>query len=132
VHALDGPLIQQALAAWGDHILSLALDTSMLWNTSCLVRTSLVYRGRAIPLVWKVLEHSSSGVAYDVDSEVLDKVAELLPCCCTVVFTADRGFAETHLMAHRTRLGWPGRIRIKGSFWMYRHGKRRYKVTRIP
>ena len=40
--ALDGPLLQQALAAWGDHLLSLALDTSRLWQTSWLVRTSLV------------------------------------------------------------------------------------------
>jgi Transposase DDE domain len=132
VHALYGPLIQHALAAWGDHILYLALDTSMLWNTYCLVRTSLVYRGRAIPLVWKVLEHSSSSVAHDVYSEVLDKVAELLPFRCTVVFTADRGFADTHLMAHLARLGWHWRIRIKGSFWVYRHGQRRCKVNRLP
>jgi hypothetical protein len=27
--ALYGPLIQQARAAWGDHILSLALETSL-------------------------------------------------------------------------------------------------------
>ena len=132
VHALYGPLIQQALAAWGDHMLYLALDTSMLWNTYCLVRTSLVYRGRAIPLVWKVIEHSSSSVAHDVYSEVLDKVAELLPFRCTVVFTADRGFADTHLMAHLARLGWHWRIRIKGSLWIYRPGKRRCKVNRLP
>ncbi len=78
----------------------------MLWNTYCLVRISLVYRGRAVPLVWTVLEHASSRVAYDVYKAVLDQVAELLPCRCTVVFTADRGFADTHLMEHLT--GWVG------------------------
>ena len=80
VHALYGPLIQQAIAEWGDQRVYLALDTSMLWNTYCLVRISLVYRGRAIPLVWTVLEHPSSSVAYDVYKEMLDQVAELLPC----------------------------------------------------
>jgi hypothetical protein len=70
VHALYGPLIQQALAEWGDHILYLALETSMLWHTYGLVRTSLVYRGRGIPLMWKVLEHSRSRVAHDVYREV--------------------------------------------------------------
>ena len=35
-------------------------------------------------------------------------------------------------MAHLTRLGWHWRIRIKGSFWVYRNGKRRCKVNRIP
>ena len=71
VHALYGPLVQQALAEWENHVLYLALDTSMLWNTYCLVRISLVYRGRAVPIVWTVLEHPSSIVAYDVYKAVL-------------------------------------------------------------
>jgi Transposase DDE domain len=132
VHALYAPLMQQALAEWRSHILSLALDTSTLWNTYCLVRLSLVYRGRAVPMVWKVLEHPSSSVAYDVYKDVLDKVAELLPMHCHVVFVADRGFADTHLMEQLARLGWHWRIRIKGSFGIYRAGKRCCKVNRIP
>ena len=132
VHALYGPLLQQALAEWGEHRVYLALDTSMLWNTYCLVRISIVYRGRAVPLVWKLLEHPSSSVAYEVYQEMLEQVVELLPCDCSVVFTADRGFADTHLMSHLTRLGWHWRLRIKGSFWIYRHGQRRCKVNRIP
>ena len=132
VHALDGPLIQQALAAWGDHLLSLALDTSLLWHTYCLVRTSLVYRGRAIAWVWQVLEQSRSRVAHDVSREVLEKVAEWLPFRCPGVLTADRGCADTHLMAHLARLGWHWRSRIKGSFWLYRPGQRRCKVNRSP
>ena len=63
VHALYGPLLQQALAEWGTQVLSLALDTSMWWETYGLVRLSLGYRGRAVPLVWTVLEHPSSSVA---------------------------------------------------------------------
>jgi hypothetical protein len=132
VHALYGPRIQQALAAWGDHILYLALETSMLWNTDCLVRTSLVYGGRAIPWVWKVLAHASRRVASDGYREGLDQVAELLPVRGPIVLTADRGVADTHLRAHLTRLGGHWRMRIKGSFWMYRQGKCRCKVTRIP
>jgi predicted RNA binding protein YcfA (HicA-like mRNA interferase family) len=132
VHALYGPLIQQALAEWGTRVLYLALDTSMLWDAYCLVRISLVYRGRAVPIVWTVLEHPSSSVAYEVYKGLLDKVAARLPVPCRVVLTADRGFADTHLMKHLTGLGWHWRIRMKGSFWIYRHGKRYCKVNRIP
>jgi predicted RNA binding protein YcfA (HicA-like mRNA interferase family) len=96
------------------------------------VRISLVYRGRAVPLVWTVLEHPSSSIASEVYKGLLAKVAELLPVPCRVVFTADRGFADTHLMKHLTGLGWHWRIRIKGSFWIYRHGKRHCKVNRMP
>lgn len=132
VPTLYGPLIQHALAEWGTQRIYLALDTSRLWNTYCLVRLSIVYRGRAIPLVWSILEHPSSRVGYDVYKALLDDVTALLPPGCTVVFTADRGVADTHLMAHLTRLGWHWRIRIKGSFWVYRAGKRRCQVKRIP
>lgn len=47
----------------------------------------------------------------------------LLPVCPlpTVVSLADRGFADTKLMAFLTDdLGWQWRIRIKPSFWVYR------------
>jgi hypothetical protein len=36
--------------------------------------------------VWTVLEQPSRRVAYHVDKELLDQVAERLPCQCTVVF----------------------------------------------
>ena len=83
-----GPLLPQALAEWGNAVLYVALDTSLLWESYGLVRISLVYRGRAVPLVWTVLEHPSSRVAYDVYKGVLNKVVELLPFQCRVVFTA--------------------------------------------
>jgi hypothetical protein len=66
VHTLYGPLIQQALGGWGGKQLSVALDTSMLWDTCCIVRLSVIYRGRAVPVVWYVLEHGSAAVAYTV------------------------------------------------------------------
>jgi hypothetical protein len=132
VHSLYGPLIQQALAEWGRCKLYLALDTSMLWDTFCLIRISVVYRGRAVPLVWKVLKHSSSSVAYEAYKDLLLKAAALLPLGCRVVFLADRGFADIDLMTALKRLGWHYRIRIKGSFLIYRRGHRHCKVERVP
>jgi hypothetical protein len=131
VEALYGPCIEHALAEWGAPALSVALDTSMLWNTYCLIRLSVIYRGRAVPLVWRVLQHGSAQVAFDVYRELLERAALLLPRRCRVVFLADRGFADTDLMAHLQRLGWHGRIRIKSSFWLYRRGRRRCKVERL-
>jgi len=48
VHPLYAPLIQQAVAAWGKQTLYLALATSTLWNRYCVMRISLIYRGRAV------------------------------------------------------------------------------------
>jgi Transposase DDE domain len=131
VMSLYSPLIQQALAEWGEQVLYVALDTSMLWDTYCLIRLSVIYRGRAVPLVWCVLQHGSAQVSFEAYKELLDRAAWLLPRRCQIVLLADRGFADTELMAHLHQLGWHWRIRIKTSFWLYRRGHRCCKVERI-
>ena len=108
------------------------IDTSMLWDRFCHIRISIIYRGRAVPLVWKTIEHGSSTVGLESYRDLLDKAAKLLPSNCEVVFLADRGFADTHLMAYLSETRhWHWRIRIKSSFLTYRRGHRRCKVSSI-
>ena len=123
VTPLYGPLIAQALQEWGTHTLYLALDTSLLWNQYCLGRLSVVYRGRAVPVVWEVMEHRSSSVTHAAYEALLETVPALLPAGVQVVFLADRGFADTELLAQRRRLGWHFRIRIKATFSVLRPGQ---------
>ncbi|MDQ3396925.1 MAG: hypothetical protein M3511_04010 [Deinococcota bacterium] len=59
VDKLYAPIIQEALASWGAHTLYLALDTSQLPGGYCLIRLSVLYRGRAVPVVWQVLAHDT-------------------------------------------------------------------------
>jgi hypothetical protein len=132
VHNLYAPLIQTALAEWGTHALYLALDTTMLWDRYCVIRISVIYRGRAVPLVWEVLEHGSSSVAYEAYAALLEAIPPLLPPGVRVVFLADRGFADTALLGHLHRLRWHFRIRIKASFGVYRPGQRLCKVADFP
>ena len=65
VEPLYGPLIEQAVVGWAGTRMYVALDTSMLWNTSCLIRLSVISRGRAVPLVWRVIEHGSAAVSVE-------------------------------------------------------------------
>lgn len=128
VAPLYGPLIERALREWGTHTLYLALATSLLWNQYCLIRLSVVYRGRAVPIVWDVLQHSSSSVTHAAYAALLEAVPSLLPAGIKVVFLADRGFADTRLLAHLRRLGWHFRIRIKATFSVRRPGQPACKV----
>jgi hypothetical protein len=98
VHLLYEPLIREALTDWGED-LYIALDTSMLWERYCLIRICVIYRGRAIPLVWEVIEHGSSSVNFETYRHLLDKTQALIPVGYEVIFLADRGFADTKLMA---------------------------------
>jgi hypothetical protein len=120
VNQLYAPLIQEALSRWGSQTLYLALDTSVLWNRYCLIRVSIIYRGRAIPLAWIVIEHGSASVKFSVYKQVLMRAAAQLPKeIKKVVLLADRGFADIQLMRLCKKLKWNFRIRIKSRFIVF-------------
>ncbi len=132
VDELYGSMIQEALQAWAEHTLYLALDTSQLPGGYCLIRISIIYRGRAVPLVWQVLAHNSSSVAFETVQPLLKTAAGLVPAGVKVVLLADRGFADTELMKYlRDELVWHYRIRLKDNMWVYRCGRGRIKLSRV-
>lgn len=124
VQKLYSALIAQALATWGEAQITLIEDTSMLWDEYCLIRLSVQYRGRAIPLVWRVIRHGSSSVRFEVYQAMLKRAVRLVPVGVEVYFLADRGFADTTLMHYlRDELHWHFRIRVKSDSWIHRPGK---------
>jgi len=132
IHDFYGPIIQEALTEWHDNTIYLALDTSLLWDRFCHIRLCIIYRGRAVPLIWQTIEHGSSTVSFESYRLLLENAAKLLPLGCQVVFLADRGFADTNLMAYLSQIvGWHWRIRIKSSFLVYRRNRRRCKISSI-
>jgi hypothetical protein len=123
-HRLYSPLIQAALSGWGVPAITLIEDTSMLWDEYCLIRLSVQYRGRAVPIVWRVIRHGSSSVGFGVYQAMLKRTARLLPDGVSVCFLADRGFADTALMRYlRDELHWHFRIRVKSNSWIHCPGK---------
>ena len=130
--ALYTPLIQNALLDWGESKVYVALDTSMLWNTYCLIRLSVIYRGRAVPLVWEVIEHNSSSVALDHYKALLQTASKVLAPRYEVVFLADRGFVDTALMEYLCEvLRWRFRIRLKKGILLYRQGARKWRKLSV-
>ena len=87
------PLLQTALREWPlGKTLYLALDTSDLHNGYILIRLSLIYRGRAVPVTWRVLRHNSATVSYRDYKVLLRQALLILPPEHRVVLMADRGF----------------------------------------
>ena len=64
-------LVQQALSKWGKKRLYLSLDTTVVWNCFCIVWVGVVYRGRTIPIAWRVVAQSSSSVRLWTTQRVL-------------------------------------------------------------
>ena len=65
VEPLSGPLIEKAGGGWVGKRMAVALDTSMWWNPYCLIRLSVIARGRAVPLVWRVIEHGRAAGSFE-------------------------------------------------------------------
>ncbi|MBD2309766.1 hypothetical protein H6G17_30590 [Chroococcidiopsis sp. FACHB-1243] len=65
VQRLYSLIIHIAMSQWGEQEIVLIEDTTMLWNRYCLIRVSVRYRGRAVPVTWRVMEHKSSSVSFE-------------------------------------------------------------------
>jgi len=88
------------------------------------VRLAVVYRGRALPVVWRVLERRSASVAFSEYREMLYQGANRLPQGVKVILLADRGFVHLKAMKlMRREFGWHYRIRLKRDAWIWRSGK---------
>jgi hypothetical protein len=119
VHHIYGSLIKASLANWSEENIFRALDTSLFWDEYCLVRLSIIHRGRALPLIWRVMEHESASVSFADYQEIIKQARSRLPESVTVILLADRGFVQTELMTMLTaQLGWHYRIRIKSNTWI--------------
>jgi hypothetical protein len=132
VVSADHALIQQALSQWKQERLYLSLDTTLVWNWFCIVWVGVVYRGRTIPIAWRIVAHSSSPVRLWTTQRVLRQAIRVMPAGVAVVLLADRGFADGTLMKYlKENLGWHFRIRIKHSFQFQMQGQWR-KVSSVP
>src|SRR5258707_13127959 len=109
------PVLQATLVDWPlDHHLYVALDTTAL-SPFVLIRASLVYRGRAIPLAWRAMRHKSTQVSFEAYLPVLKQVHALLPASQLVTLLADRGFVHERLLHTLQKFQWHFRLRLPGD-----------------
>jgi hypothetical protein len=110
---LYAALLRGALGDLPEGRLFVALDTTMLWGGFCVVQLALVYRGRTLPVAWKVMRHKSASVAFGDYRWVLVCAARVL-AGREGVLLADRGFIHVELLRWVRRTpGWHCRIRRK-------------------
>src|SRR5215467_261800 len=109
------PFIQSVLKVWSsDSKLYLALDTTAL-TPFVLIRVSLIYRGRAIPLAWRAIRFPSTRVSFTEYQPVLDQVYALIPEGMIVTLLADRGFVDEAFLHYARTHHWHIRLRLKGT-----------------
>jgi hypothetical protein len=109
------PLLENVLAAFAHSSLTLAFDTSVLWNQYCLVEVSLIWGGRSLTVAQTVLEHASASVAFEDYQAVLEMAYGQIPPGCSVTLLADRGFDHKQLLQWLKAHQWEWAIRLKSD-----------------
>ena len=109
------PLIEQVLTAWRNRNITIMIDGCYVNHDKLqLVRLSLSYCYRAVPLAWQVVSHRGN-VSLESCQRMLNRVQQLLIGTRRVTFLADRGFRDWEWAATCQRRGWDYIIRIANS-----------------
>ncbi len=113
-------------ASWwpaSEKCLALVLDPSTLGQRFTVLVLSVVDRGCAIPVAWKVVKATEKGTWQPYWREQLLKLEKTVPQDWLVLVTADRGLYAKWLYEAIEELGWhpflrineQGLVRLKGN-----------------
>ncbi|MEA2566771.1 MAG: hypothetical protein QOD49_1948 [Actinomycetota bacterium] len=106
------PLLAWVLKGWPSKRLALALDATSLGAVFTVLSISVVYRGSALPVAWKVLP---ANVAHPWKPEwlaLLEAFSKSVPPGWTVVVMTDRGLYARWLYRAIVALDWHPLMRI--------------------
>src|SRR5437763_11385837 len=130
------PLLKWILAWWpaDQPRLALALDATTLKKRFTVLVISVVYRGCAIPVAWKVVGALEKGAWQPHWLRLLEKLTGSVPTHWTVIVMSDRGLYAPWLYAKIVSLGWHPFMRInkQGHFRPKGEGKFRSLATAAP
>jgi hypothetical protein len=125
------PVLRSALSDWTeDSRVYVALDTTVL-APFVLIRASLIYRGRAIPLAWRALRRTSAMVSFEAYRPVLDQVAALVPGGVIITLLADRGFLHEQLITYARQHHWHYRLRMTSDTLVHCRGQATKAVDQL-
>jgi hypothetical protein len=105
-------LLAWILQGWQSTGLAVALDATSLGNCFTVLSLSVVYRGHAIPVAWKVLRGNAPHPWKPEWIGLLKVFAALVPRGWTVVVMTDRALYARWLYQEIVGLGWHPVMRI--------------------
>lgn len=107
------PLLGWLISMWPSKQLPLAIDVTNLGDRFHVLCISLVVRGTAIPVAWKVIHGGLNEPWGPHWNTLLDYLSVAVPEDWTVLILSDRGLESPELFRHITKLHWHPMMRIK-------------------
>ncbi len=125
------PLLRWILSWWSGESkrLALVLDATTLADRFVVLAISVVYRGCAIPVAWKVIPAGAKGSWRPHWQNLLRSLADVLPADWFVLVLTDRGLYARWLFRDIRSLGWHPFLRINAQ-GLFRPQGERYRVLK--
>jgi hypothetical protein len=136
VSSCFGPLLSWILIWWpaDERQLALGLDATTLKKRFTVLCISVLYRGCAIPVAWKIVEAEEKGSWQPHWLGLLKHLQGRVPADWKVIVMSDRGLYAPWLYAKIMSLGWHPFMRInkQGHFRPVKEGTFRSLATAAP
>jgi hypothetical protein len=112
VTACFASLLRWLLRDWHGQQLAVAVDASTLGSLFTVLCVSVVYRGCAIPVAWKIVPATAKGAWKGHWLALLEQFHGIVPAGWTVIVLADRGLYAKWLFEGIRKLNWHPLLRI--------------------
>jgi Transposase DDE domain len=112
------PWLTWVVEGWHGQQLALALDATTLGQRFTVLAISVLYRGCAVPVAWKILKANQAHAWEPEWKTLLSHFQKVVPANWKVIVLTDRGLYAKWLFQAITELGWHPlmRINLTGKF----------------
>jgi hypothetical protein len=112
------PWLNWVLKGWHSQQLAVALDATTLGQRFVVLAVSVLYRGCAVPVAWKILRATEKHPWGPEWQTLLQQFRSVVPANWKVIVLADRGLYAKTLFDDVVALGWHPllRINLQGKF----------------
>jgi hypothetical protein len=125
------PFARTVLAALAHLPLTIVVDGTTAGRGCMVLMASVVYHGRAIPLLWNVVKGKKGHLPQDAHCALITRLQTLIPAAAQVVVLGDGEFDGTQLQAALRKAGWEYVCRTGTNITIYAHD-RVFAVGAIP
>ena len=134
VRVCFAPLAKWVLAHWAGTRLALALDATTLGDRLVILAISIVYKGCAVPIAWKILPAGTKHAWKPEWLALLELVQPAVPRAWQVIVLTDRGLYARWLFQAIVGHGWHPfmRVNTQGTFHPRGAAQRQHLADLVP
>jgi len=129
--ALYQPVARYLLSCFTGGGVRLILDATDLGGRLPILFVALAYRGRALPLLWRMLPHTGCS-AFAQQKPLLAQVAALVPPGVEVTLLADREYGSVEVTHWCLSRGWHFCLRLKKNRWLTQADGQKRQIRSLP